>query len=67
MNIENICSNNGGAQKKGKTVRNSVYHQNRWFSEFHHPVYDQIQCSGVLFSYFMDNSDVNKMLNLDFL
>jgi hypothetical protein len=30
---ENICSD----QEKGKTGWNSVYHQNWWFSEFHHP------------------------------
>jgi hypothetical protein len=27
---ENICSINGGAQEKGKTGWNSVYHQNCW-------------------------------------
>jgi hypothetical protein len=34
---ENICSSSGGAQEKGKTVWNSVYYQNWWFSEFHPP------------------------------
>jgi hypothetical protein len=28
MSSENICSNSGGAQAKGKTGWNSVYHQN---------------------------------------
>jgi hypothetical protein len=27
---ENICSSSGGAQEKGKTGYNSVYHQNWW-------------------------------------
>jgi hypothetical protein len=31
---ENICSYSGGAQEKGKTGWNSVYHENWWFSEF---------------------------------
>ncbi len=31
---ENICSRSGGAQEKGKTGWNSVYHKNWWFSEF---------------------------------
>jgi len=29
---ENICSSSGGAQEKGRTRWNSVYHQNWWFS-----------------------------------
>jgi hypothetical protein len=29
-NRENICSSSGGAQEKGKTGRNWVYHQNWW-------------------------------------
>ncbi len=29
---ENICSSSGGAQEKGRTGWNSVYHQNWWFS-----------------------------------
>ncbi len=32
---ENICSSTGGAQEKGKTGWNSIYHQNWWFSEIH--------------------------------
>jgi hypothetical protein len=32
---ENLCSSSGGAQEKGKTGWNSIYHQNWWFSEFH--------------------------------
>jgi hypothetical protein len=32
---ENICSSSEGAQEKGKTGWNSVYHQNWSFSEFH--------------------------------
>jgi hypothetical protein len=32
---ENICSDSGDAQERGKTGWNSVYHQNWWFSEFH--------------------------------
>jgi hypothetical protein len=35
---ENICSSSGGAQQKGKTGWNSVYHQNWWFFEFHPPL-----------------------------
>jgi hypothetical protein len=30
-----VAASNGGAQEKGKTGWNSVYHQNWWFSEFH--------------------------------
>ncbi len=30
---EIICSSSGGAQEKGKTGWNLVYHQNWWFSE----------------------------------
>ncbi len=32
---QNICSSSGGAQEKGKTWWNSVYHQSWWFSQFH--------------------------------
>jgi hypothetical protein len=35
---ENICSRSWGAQEKGKTGWNLVYHQNWWFSEFHPPL-----------------------------
>jgi hypothetical protein len=35
---ENICNSSGGAQAKGKTGWNSVYHQNWWLSEFHPPL-----------------------------
>ncbi len=33
-NSENIGSSSEGAQDKGKTGWNSIYHQNWWFSEF---------------------------------
>jgi hypothetical protein len=32
---ENIYSDRGDAQERGKTGWNTVYHQNWWFSEFH--------------------------------
>ncbi len=34
---ENICSSSIGAQEKGKTGWNSVYHQNWWFFKFQPP------------------------------
>ncbi len=47
---ENICSSSGGAQENGKIGWNSVYHQNWWFSEFHHPLN-----ANVLFCRFFKN------------
>jgi hypothetical protein len=35
MKNENICNNYGGVQGRKKKGSNSVYHQNRWFFEFH--------------------------------
>jgi len=32
---QNICSSSGGAQEKGKTRWNSIYHQSWWFFQFH--------------------------------
>jgi hypothetical protein len=64
---ENICSSSGGAQEKGQTGWNSVYHQNWWFSEFDpqlnanvlfcrffkksHPVNDQTHIPWILYGY----------------
>jgi len=45
---ENICSSNGGAQENGKIGWNSVYHQNWWFSEFHHQLNANVLFAGFL-------------------
>ncbi len=70
---ENICSSDGGAQEKGRTGWNSVYHQNWWFSLsppfnanvffcrfFFYLTLCTMKCRvlGLCLSYFTDNSDV---------
>jgi len=71
---KNICRSSGGAQEKGKTWWNSVYHQNWWFFQFH-PLLNanellsrfllnltlcmtKLRVLVLCFSYFTDNSNI---------
>jgi hypothetical protein len=70
-----IGRSSGGAQEKGKTGWNSVYHQNWWFSEFRPPLnanvlfcflnlilcVTKLRVPVLCFSYFMDNSSVFRL------
>ncbi len=55
---ENIFSSSGGTHEKRKTIWNSVYHQNWWFSEFHPPLNASVHSSTFFAGFFFESHPV---------